>query len=235
MKKMKKIICIYLVLVMVLTGCGKVKHLIGGSDKLIENNDKNKNSVGIIPSDPTPSPTPTPEPSSTPTGGKDKNKDAEHSLIDTAKDFARENPEIIALFIFLAGIVWHELRQNPQPARNRQANQNQQQNQFQALRDRHAQRNQEINDINRQFFKDFDDARNGYHQKYENVMQRQRQELNDFDKKLDIGACKEFQAHQLQERQDLRKNYLNQFENICTADNAKRDAIRQKYVDICPL
>jgi hypothetical protein len=64
---MKKIICIYLIFAMVLTGCGKVKHLIGGSDKLIENNDKN--SVGIIPSDPTPSPTPT--------DGKDENEKAE--------------------------------------------------------------------------------------------------------------------------------------------------------------
>jgi hypothetical protein len=62
--KTKKIIYIYLLLVMILTGCEKVRCLTGVSDTTIKNPDKNKNSAGIIP--PTPSPTPTPAPSSSP-------------------------------------------------------------------------------------------------------------------------------------------------------------------------
>jgi hypothetical protein len=79
-KRIKKLICIYLALVMVLTGCGQVKRLTGGSDITIKNQDENKNEKSdnnsgkeIVPADPTPSPTPTPEPTADPLAG-DKGK-----------------------------------------------------------------------------------------------------------------------------------------------------------------
>jgi hypothetical protein len=109
---MKKLVCIYLVLVMVLTGCGKARRLTGGSDKIIEikdeHNDGNSgdNSVNeIVPADPTPSPIPTPEPSSSPTGGKDENEKAEQ-IRDTQVN--RLRTFVIGDLIFLgAGFYWY--------------------------------------------------------------------------------------------------------------------------------
>jgi hypothetical protein len=92
--KLKKIICIYLMFVMVMTGCGQFRRLTSGSDITIKKQDENKNGNSgnnsgnkIVPADPTPSPTPsllaipTPPPSTGGKDDKDENENADKSSI----------------------------------------------------------------------------------------------------------------------------------------------------------
>jgi hypothetical protein len=204
--KTKKIICIYLVLVMVLTGCGQFRRLTDGSDTTIKKQDENKNEKSgnnsgnaIVPQNPTPAPTPSLLASPTPTtGGKDKNKnkDAEHSLIDTAKDFARENPEIIGLFIFLAGIVWHDLRQNPQPAGN-QPQANQEKPEYQKLQDERYNKLEELDE--------------GYRQAQRDLVAEYPGKANEAERFLRL---RELQHQQHLERQKVLDSYKEEYRKM---------------------
>jgi hypothetical protein len=112
---------------MVMTGCGQVKHLIGGSDTTIKKQDENKNKKSgnnlgnkIVPPEPPPTSTPAPTPSllakSPPpsTGGKDENKDENEDAEKSSIGYLAI--PLFAVVIAIGGIN----QQNQQEAREAQ-------------------------------------------------------------------------------------------------------------------